>query len=409
MVALISLFVSLIMITMRIILWLLMMFINLFVRLVNRDLSRSYSGSRRHTSRPRSVVSITAFAVIAFLALLVAAPRLAMLLFMLAALAGSVWILLRRLRAGRYHTVEAAELARLFEGVQMMSGPQFEAFMVNLFRAMGYQANMLGGPGDQGVDILLQRNKERIAVQCKNHAKPVGNRPVQEVFAGMRHHRCDQAWVVAPAGYTKGAYDLVRSVDVSLFDGRNIKGWISQAGKKATPVPDRSTQSAATLQQPASTPSPAARKESPNLQVKKNRQSNDGPKSVNTGGAERDRREYEELLDRHGSLLRSMDIHTSAMEDQHRHFGVDPHARNKYREQYALYLQRSEMTRRMLDYLEERNPELTSGELSKRRTELNRKQMELKKRSERLDSKEMVDEQMTERKPASDYFKPLEL
>jgi len=65
-----------------------------------------------------------------------------------------------------------------------------------------------------------------VAVQCKNHKKAVGNSPVQEVYAGARHHRCVEACVVAPAGYTRGATELARSTGVSLYDGDEIRRWI---------------------------------------------------------------------------------------------------------------------------------------------------------------------------------------
>ncbi len=123
-------------------------------------------------------------------------------------------------------TPTALELSRRFEAVRSMGGTQFEVFVADLFKAMGHQAVVLGGVGDQGVDIVVNPRGGRIAVQCKNHAKPAGNRPVQEVYAGARYHRCAQAWVVAPAGYTRGAMDLAKSTGVSLYDADSIHRWI---------------------------------------------------------------------------------------------------------------------------------------------------------------------------------------
>jgi len=127
---------------------------------------------------------------------------------------------------GRPETPKAQELARRFEDVRSMGGTQFEVFMADLFRAMGHQVSMSGGVGDQGVDLIVNPRGERIAVQCKNHTKPVGNKPVQEVYAGARHHRCVDAWVVAPAGYTRGAIDLAESTHVSLHDADSVHEWI---------------------------------------------------------------------------------------------------------------------------------------------------------------------------------------
>jgi restriction system protein len=125
-------------------------------------------------------------------------------------------------------TPTAEELSVRFEAVRSMSGAQFEVFVADLFRAMGHGAVVLGGVGDQGVDVIVNRQGERIALQCKNHKMPVGNRPVQEVFAGAHHHRCEEAWVVAPAGYTSGAISLARSTNVSLFDADSIRKWIKR-------------------------------------------------------------------------------------------------------------------------------------------------------------------------------------
>jgi len=107
-----------------------------------------------------------------------------------------------------------------------MDGASFEVFVADLFRAMGRRVDPCGGPGDQGVDIVLGHGNGRIAVQCKNHSVPVGNRPVQEVYAGARHHRCVEAWVISPSGYTSGARALADSTGVSLYDADAIRRWI---------------------------------------------------------------------------------------------------------------------------------------------------------------------------------------
>jgi len=128
-------------------------------------------------------------------------------------------------------TPTARELSLRFEAVRSMSGAQFEVFTADLFRALGHQTTVLGGAGDQGVDVIVDRRGERVAVQCKNHSRPVGNRAVQEVFAGARHHRCVEACVVAPGGYTRGAIALARSTGVALYDADSVRQWIRQVDK----------------------------------------------------------------------------------------------------------------------------------------------------------------------------------
>jgi restriction endonuclease Mrr len=113
-----------------------------------------------------------------------------------------------------------------------MSGTQFEIFVADLLRAMGYKATVLGGSGDQGVDVIVTYQGKRVAVQCKNYGKAVGNKPVQEVYAGSRYHGCNDAWVVAPAGFTKGAVELARRVGVTLYDTQALGTWIRRIDEK---------------------------------------------------------------------------------------------------------------------------------------------------------------------------------
>src|SRR5215204_1444366 len=136
-----------------------------------------------------------------------------------------VWVLIRKYTLS---TPKAKDLYLELQNVRAMSGPQFKVFVKRLLTALGYSARVLGGSGDQGVDVIASMNGSKVAIQCKNYNKPVGNKPVQEVYAGSKHHRCDQAWVVAPAGYTKGAHELAQSVGVSLLDARAIRAWIRQ-------------------------------------------------------------------------------------------------------------------------------------------------------------------------------------
>jgi restriction system protein len=147
------------------------------------------------------------------------------LLVLVGIVVAAVW-LVRQLSGPK--TATAREYTQRFAAVGLMSGVQFEHFVANLFREMGHRATVLGGSGDQGVDVIFDYFGERVAVQCKNYKRAVGNKPVQEVYAGARYHRCAQAWVVAPAGYTKGAQDLARSTGVLLFDANGIRLWIKK-------------------------------------------------------------------------------------------------------------------------------------------------------------------------------------
>ena len=87
--------------------------------------------------------------------------------------------------------------------------------------------------GDQGVDLLLNIEKRRVAVQLKRYTAPVGNAAVQAAFAGMVHYKAQEAWVITTSSFTKSAVDLAKSTGVRLIDRTELEGWLSDLREEA--------------------------------------------------------------------------------------------------------------------------------------------------------------------------------
>lgn len=249
--ALISLFIQVIMLTISLMFSIIFMSLRMFGLLLSL-LARSGRSHRRYSrparafaprassggvSRGQTLHSPVGYLVLVIVALLIiltafgASPTAGIVVTLVVIVAGVVWLKLRGRRGPQ--TATAQQLAARFGAVGSMSGAQFEVFTADMLRALGYGATVLGRSGDQGVDVIATSRDQRIAVQCKNYRKAVGNKPVQEVYAGARHHNCQQAWVVAPAGFTKGAFELAGSVGVSLFDSSSIMQWITKVDEAA--------------------------------------------------------------------------------------------------------------------------------------------------------------------------------
>jgi hypothetical protein len=131
-------------------------------------------------------------------------------------------------RQSTMRSVAAKELDDSFRRLNAMDGREFELFVARIFLALGYDVKLTPATGDQGVDVLVENNSERVAIQCKNLARSANNKPVQEVHAGAKYYGASRAWVVAPAGYTSGAFQLADRVDVELYDLTDIEKWIER-------------------------------------------------------------------------------------------------------------------------------------------------------------------------------------
>ena len=153
-----------------------------------------------------------------------------MLLLLLRGIAypfGRLW----RLLVGRRN--RAARCMRL-------TGFEFEEYMAQVLKDNGFRhVEVTVECGDQGVDILAVRNGKTYAIQCKNYVDLVGNKAVQEAYAGAQYYGCDIPVVVCPTDFTIPARELAESTGVELWDGERLSHMMRVSGRRPHHDPKR--------------------------------------------------------------------------------------------------------------------------------------------------------------------------
>jgi restriction system protein len=89
-----------------------------------------------------------------------------------------------------------------------MSGTEFEDYVARIARSCGVPVIMTAITGDWGVDLIVGHRPERLAIQCKRQARPVGAAAVQEVVAGAPMQDCTRTMVVTNHEFTPAARQL---------------------------------------------------------------------------------------------------------------------------------------------------------------------------------------------------------
>ena len=89
-----------------------------------------------------------------------------------------------------------------------MSGIEFEDYVARVVRSCGVPVIMTSVTGDWGVDIIVGRRPNRLAIQCKRQARPVGTSAIQEVVAGAPMQDCAKTMVVTNHEFTPAARKL---------------------------------------------------------------------------------------------------------------------------------------------------------------------------------------------------------
>lgn len=107
--------------------------------------------------------------------------------------------------------------------IDLMTSIQFEKFLHKYFTKQGYKCKQTKTSGDQGVDLIAEKDGLIIAIQVKHYSTSVGNRAVQEVVAGMKYYNANRGMVITNSYFTKSAIELAKANNIILWDKKALR------------------------------------------------------------------------------------------------------------------------------------------------------------------------------------------
>ena len=111
-----------------------------------------------------------------------------------------------------------------------MEGHDFEYYCADLLKKDGYcNVEVTQGSGDQGIDILAEKNGIKFGIQCKCYSGNIGNSAVQQAFAGKTFYHCHIAAVLTNRYFTSSAKQLAEQNQVLLWDRDELKRLVRNA------------------------------------------------------------------------------------------------------------------------------------------------------------------------------------
>ena len=115
--------------------------------------------------------------------------------------------------------------------VDCMDGHSFERWCADLLKLNGFEnVSVTPGSGDQGVDILAEKDEVKYAIQCKCYSNDLGNSPVQEIHTGRTVYKCQIGIVMTNQGFTDGAKKAAEATGVLLWGREKLIALIESAG-----------------------------------------------------------------------------------------------------------------------------------------------------------------------------------
>lgn len=104
-----------------------------------------------------------------------------------------------------------------------MSGRDFEHWCAGILLRNGFRhVEVTQGSGDQGVDVLAEKEGIKYAIQCKCYSSDLGNTPVQEVNTGKTIYHCHVGVVMTNQHFTGGAKTAAEATGILLWDREKL-------------------------------------------------------------------------------------------------------------------------------------------------------------------------------------------
>lgn len=92
-----------------------------------------------------------------------------------------------------------------------LDGWEFEEEVAKVFRLNGFKAEVTPKTSDGGADLILYKNDEKYAVQCKHWRQEVPVSCMRELKGIQEDLRADKLIMVASSGMTSGARDYLKN------------------------------------------------------------------------------------------------------------------------------------------------------------------------------------------------------
>ena len=106
--------------------------------------------------------------------------------------------------------------------VEHMSGEEFEEFLSEHFKSIGYKVQLTPGSQDYGADLVLEKDNRKIVVQAKRWKKVVGVEAVQQIIGAIKYYDAEKGMVITNSNFTENAYELADENGIELWDKHKL-------------------------------------------------------------------------------------------------------------------------------------------------------------------------------------------
>lgn len=126
-------------------------------------------------------------------------------------------------RAEQRQREERIQKAKTKEYLSNVDPRQFEFIVADVFRSLGYDAEVTKGSNDGGKDIILRKGKETKLVEVKRYNKASIGRPyIQKLHSAIVDAEAIGGYFVTLSHFNSNARQYAKGKNIELVDGSDL-------------------------------------------------------------------------------------------------------------------------------------------------------------------------------------------
>jgi restriction system protein len=135
-----------------------------------------------------------------------------------------------KLEAIREKEKKSIELNKKVTSLSELNPREFEEYLTELFKLLGYEkVTLTPQMNDKGMDILMEKDGKRCAVQCKRHKGIIGSPAIQGFLGAMQHAEVSHGFFVTTSTFSLEAEKMASQHPIELVDATKLAQMIQQA------------------------------------------------------------------------------------------------------------------------------------------------------------------------------------
>ena len=101
---------------------------------------------------------------------------------------------------------------------------EFEYYVANIFKKMGYKTEVTQGASDNGIDIILKKDGKISAVQVKRYSENnnIGEPVIRDFFGSFSSRNIPNGFFVTTSFFTKAAKEWSKDQPIELIDANGL-------------------------------------------------------------------------------------------------------------------------------------------------------------------------------------------